>query len=298
MPPGRGGQWAGFALAAAAAVLWGFSGVVAKTALQGSLDSGTLLVIRLAGSAVIAGLWAAIMRPGALRLSRDAAPAVVALGLTVVSLHSMYYATIQATNVGTAVFLQYLAPTLIVVFGWITRRQARERWSALAVLAALAGSWLLVGGGGGVVLTTVAVITGLGAAVSLAGQTILLDVVGSRVAPLGVVFWSLTVAALVSLGAGDPGAISDIGWTWATGGAAGYMILGATVIPMLLMIAAVKRLGPAKAGVVTTLEPVVAAAAAWPFLGEVMALPEWLGGVLILVAIGFVYRAPTRGMSC
>lgn len=288
----RGGQGTGFALAAAAAVLWGLSGVVAKTALRTALEPGALLVIRLAASAIIVGLWAALWRPGALRASRAAWPALGALGLAVVGLHAMYYATIQATTIGTAVFLQYLSPTLIVLVGWATLRQPRERWSALSVLTALAGSWLLVAAGGGLVLAPAALATGLGAAMALASQTILLDVAGRDASPVTVFFWSILVAAAVSIGAGDPAAIWRADWSLGVAAAAAYMVLGATVVPMFLMIAAVRRLGPAKAGVVTTLEPVVAAASAWLLLGESMTPVQWAGGALIIVAIGFVYLAP------
>jgi drug/metabolite transporter (DMT)-like permease len=217
---------------------------------------------------------------------------MLALGVAIVSLHTLYYATIQATNVGTAVFLQYLSPTLIVLFGWVTGRQARERWSALAVAAALAGSWMLVSAGGGLLLSPRALATGLGAAVALAAQTILLEQVSRRVDPVGVIFWSLAVAATASIFVGDPGGAADTRWSAALAGAVAYMIVAATVVPMFLLIGAVRRVGAAKAGVVSTLEPVVAAAAAWPFLGERMAPGQLLGGLLILIAISFVYRAP------
>lgn len=292
MPFGGGGQRVGFALAATAAVLWGLAGVVAKTALQGAFDSGALLVLRLVVSAVIVGLWAAVARREALRVPRDAWGGIVALGIAIVSLHIMYYATIQATNVGTAVFLQYLSPTLIVLVGWATRRQPRERWSALAVVTALAGSWLLLAAGGRLVLSPQALATGLGAAVSLAAQTILLERVGRRVAPVGVFFWSITIAGAASLALGDPRGALETAWSWSLAAAVGYMIVAATVIPMFLVIGAVARVGAAKTGVVTTLEPVVASAAAWALLREEMGPMQWVGGGLIMVAIWFVYRAP------
>jgi drug/metabolite transporter (DMT)-like permease len=297
VPAARGAQAAGFALAAASAVLWGFAGVVAKAALQDALDSGTLLVLRLVLSAAIVGLWAAFAQPGALRVPRSAWGAMAALGLAIVSLHTMYYATIQATNVGTAVFLQYLSPTLIVLFGWATRRQPRERWSALAIAAALAGSWLLVASVGGLLLSPRALATGLGAAVSLATQTVLLEHVGRRVAPAAVIFWSLAAAGAASLLIGDPTGVTTTAWTFPLLGAVAYMVVLATVVPMFLLIAAIARVGAAKAGVVSTLEPVVAAAGAWIFLAEAMRPTQWLGGLLILVAISFVYRAPTPSRS-
>lgn len=292
MSPARGAQTAGFVLAAGSAVLWGLAGVVAKSALQGALGSGTLLVLRLVVSAVIVGLWVAVRRPGALRVPPGARVTMLGLGAAIVSLHTLYYATIQATNVGTAVFLQYLSPTLIVLFGWATGRQARERWSALAVAAALAGSWLLVSAGGGLLLSPGALATGLGAAVALAAQTILLEQASRRVDAVGVIFWSLAIAGAASLLVGDPGGAMDTRWSLGLAAAVAYMIVLATVVPMFLLIAAVRRVGAAKAGVVSTLEPVVAAGAAWPFLGERMAAGQLLGGLLILVAISFVYRAP------
>ena len=95
-----------------------------------------------------------------------------------------------------------------------------------------------------------------------------------------------------SLLLGDPSGVATTAWSLPLLGAVAYMVVLATVVPMFLLVAAITRVGAAKAGVVSTLEPVVAAGGAWIFLAEAMRPTQWLGGLLILVAIWFVYRAP------
>jgi len=73
-----------------------------------------------------------------------------------------------------------------------------------------------------------------------------------------------------------------------------YAVLGvfSTLIPFSLFYAGLKRLRPAEAGVLATLEPVVALTSAWIFLGERLQSVQWLGAGLVLSASLLATRAP------
>lgn len=288
-----GSRAVGAALLIVAATMFGISGVVVKSSLRLALSVEGLLVLRLAGSAGVMALVAAVLRPRDFLLDRRDALTALAAGTSMCLLQYFYYLTIRATNVGTAVFLEYLAPTMLVAWGWTTGAMARERWSAAAVVVALAGSWMLVATGGeGMQLAPRAVATGLACAGCLALQTIFLEMLLARRTKVTVFFWAIGVAAAVSLVPGDATVLWRTEWTDDTTRLILYIVLGATVIPLFFLLAAIPRLGAARAGVISTMEPVVAAIGADLVLQERLAPLQWAGGALIVLAVGLIQRAP------
>ncbi len=261
-------------------------------ALRGSLDARALLTLRLVWAVAALGAGIALARPALFRLRGTPLRLVVALGIAMIALQYCYYRTIQATSVSTAVFLEFLAPAIVVTHGWLTGRQAREPWSAASVLCAMAGGYLLVVSGSGLRLPPVALATGIGTAVALACQTLLLDRAPEEGSRMGFLFAALGVSALLSLLLGDAASIWRTTWSAATVGVVAYMAIGATIVPMLLIMIAVRHLGPARTGVTATLEPLVAAAAAGILLGERLTGAQAAGGALILAGVACIYRAP------
>lgn len=275
-------------------MLWGLSGVVVKSSLGAAMGAEQLLVLRLAGCALLLVVGCAIWRPSAFRLPRSAWLLTAILGAAQAVLQYAYYRAVTATGVGTAVFLEYLAPTLVVVVSWSRGRLDFERWSVLATLTAVLGSALLVSGGGAQLqLSAVALGFGLLAAGSLAIQNLLLEALLPRADRVSLFLWSTLAAAGTSLLLGDVSVLART--DWAAGRplfAVAYMVVLATLVPMLLLMRAINRLGAARAGLVVTLEPVIAAIAAAGLLGEAMRPVQWGGGVLILGAVLLMQRAP------
>lgn len=260
-----------------------------------TLTAESLLVLRLVWSAGLLLAGFAVWRPAAFRLARGAWLGTFALGAAQAVLQYAYYRAVTATNIGTAVFLEYLAPIAVVVVSWLRGRLPLERWSLLATGSALAGSALLVvgGDGGGLQLSRTALGFGLLAAGMLAAQNLLIEALLPRADRLSLFLWSTVAAATVAMPLGDSGAL--LRTDWLAGRplfAVSYMVVLATLVPMLLLMFAIRRLGAARAGLVVTLEPVVAALAAAAFLGETMGAGQWVGGLCILAAVVLMQRAP------
>ena len=58
-----------------------------------------------------------------------------------------------------------------------------------------------------------------------------------------------------------------------------------TLLPFGLVVAALRWISSAVAGIATTAEPVLAALLAWLFLGQVLSVPQLIGGGLVIAAV-------------
>jgi drug/metabolite transporter, DME family len=282
--PGSGGprarsEVAGHPLAlpaiAIAASLWAAAGVVASRLFDGGVDPLELVGARAAVAALGLGAIPASWRPPR---ERGRALALVGLGLALALVTASYY--------------------LVVWAAWFARRTPTP-----AVLGALAAATVGVGLVTGVApghlggLDGVGVLLGFGAAVTFAAYTILSEVVRTSYEPLSALFRAFCIAAgfwAVILAAG--GVASDL---WAEGvlGPVLFVGVGGTLVPFLLYLWAVPHVRAERASIVATLEPVVAAALAWLWIGQTLTAAQIAGGLLVIGAVGVVQMsaAPSAG---
>jgi DME family drug/metabolite transporter len=61
--------------------------------------------------------------------------------------------------------------------------------------------------------------------------------------------------------------------------------IGGTLAPFLLFLWGVQRVRAERAAIGATIEPVVAAAVAWIWLGQSLSVLQLLGGALVIVAV-------------
>jgi DME family drug/metabolite transporter len=303
--PGSGGprarsEVAGHPLAlpaiALAASLWAAAGVVASRLFDGGVDPLELVGARAAVAALGLGAIPASWRPPR---ERGRALALVGLGLALALVTASYYLAIERLPVAIGIVLQYTGPLLVVVWAaWFARRTPTP-----AVLGALAAATVGVGLVTGVApghlggLDGVGVILGFGAAVTFAAYTILSEVVRASYEPLSALFRAFCIAAgfwAVILAAG--GVAGDL---WAQGvlGPVLFVGVGGTLVPFLLYLWAVPHVRAERASIVATLEPVVAAALAWLWIGQTLTAAQIAGGLLVIGAVGVVQMsaAPSAG---
>jgi len=67
----------------------------------------------------------------------------------------------------------------------------------------------------------------------------------------------------------------------------GVGVLG-TLVPFVLIVSALRHISAARAGVVATLEPVVASVVAWPVHDQVLAAPQIAGILVVVAAVAWV----------
>lgn len=279
---------------ALAATMWGVAGTAAKHLFNQRVSPFDLAEIRLVLSFVFLFLYLAAVNRPLLRISFSDIPYFLVFGCFGVGLVQFTYLfTISQTNVATAVFLQYLAPVLVALYGMLFLRERPDLFRVLSLCLAVGGGFLIVSGnpGGGLAVNPAGLAGGIASAIVFAFYTVYgkkglarfnswtLQVYGFGV---GALAWSLYVPPWQAA-AGH----TAMNWLFFL-----YIAIFATVIPFGLFFKGLNYLHPVKAGVISTLEPVVAAIVAWVILHETLFPLQILGGAMVCAAVTLVQAAP------
>lgn len=280
----------GYAAVAGAATLWGLAGTLAKYLFRGEVNALLLVDFRMTLSFLVLLGWLALARPQLIRLPRQEWGRVVLWGLAgMATVQFTYLYAIQATNVATAIFLQYLAPLLTALYVRVVQRTPLGRPLMVALAMALTGSSLLIlGGAQGLPISPLGLLAGLASAASLSFYTIYGSRLVGRLNSWTLLLWGLGVGSLVwhlVLPPWEAVARVQDPWLW---GYFGYIAVFATVVPFGMYLWGLRSLPPTPANLIATLEPLVGAAAAWLFLGEALTPLQILGGTAILGGVTLV----------
>jgi len=281
---------AGTSAVLAAASLWGLSGVVAKSLFAESVSPEVLVAVRLGGAAAASVAYTAFFRPQALRAAWVRRRPVALLGLCLASTQFAYYAAIASASVATAIFLQYLAPALLVLWARVAEGEPLTPGRLAAVGLAWGGAFLLVVGPHGLVVTPQGLGWGLASAVLFATYTVLAREEVARSDSWGVLALALTVGAVGWSALVPPWDAWLRPYTATQWMRFAHLSLLATVVPFGLFLFGLRGVSPARASLLATVEPVVAAVAAHLALGEQLTAPQLLGAALILVAVLGTHR--------
>ena len=287
----------GYTFALTAAAFFGVGGIIAKAAFNSGVQPSILAEWRvLFAFSVFVSIFAALRFD--LRIRRADVPLFAifgVLGLAGVSL--IYYEAIKRIPVGVALVIEYTGPVLLLIYARLRGRAVGRRLWIAAALAVL-GCFFAAGAYDARLLELNAL--GLALAAMDAFIFALYFALGER---LGKIYGTPT---LLVWGFG----FALVGWSvirppwllpWAETNAEGYVqiaavVVIATVIPFALTLAAVRLIPAARVGLAATVEPVVAAVAAWIALGEHLDPLQIAGGVVVLIGIAIAQSLrPTAG---
>jgi len=294
---------AGLIIAVIAAVTFGASGAFVKPLLEGGWSPAAAVTVRvLTGGVVLApfaflavrGKWDAVWR------ARWRILAMALIGVAGTQL--VYFAAIQRIPVGTGILIEYMAPLLLVAVVWVRTRKTPKAVVLIGSVVALAGLVLVVNPGGSANFDILGHIFALGAMVGCAIYYVVAARPNDGMPPVALAGFGLLLGGLVL------GAVGLIGLVPFTANFGDVELFGNTVgwwIPMLVVgvvatavayaasITASEMLGSRLASFAGLLEVVAATFYAWLLLGEALTIPQLIGGVLILVGIGFVRSEKT-----
>lgn len=281
-------------------VFFAVNGTVSKLVLRAGLEPAQLTALRAGGA--FAGLLVLSLatRPGGRRLAvtRRELPLLAGYGVAGFFLVPLlYFVAISRLPVGIALLFEYTAPLLVALWARFGRRQpVRPRlWGGLALsligLACVAEVW------GDLRLNAAGVLAGFAAAVGLA-LYYLLGAHGVRQRDtVSLNTWAFGFAAVAGLCTQASARARD----WSALGATShgvpvwllccYVVVLGSIVPYLLVAAALRHLPATSVGIVGMVEPVIAAAVAWLTLGESLTATQLAGGALILVGVGLAETA-------
>lgn len=269
----------GALLVALSALGYSTNPILGKFAYQAGANALTLLSIRYLMAAT--GLWLIVASqrstprlPVAKRLQLLA---MGAFGMGMVSL--LYFTALEHIGASLATGLFYMHPALVAVVGAF-RGEGIGKAGVAGLLLTAAGTWLLLGtdlGG----FTWQGALLILAAACLYSGYMVVSDPWTRGVPPFAVSAHVTTGAAVVLLlmavvtGQSVPGAGAFL--------AGGGLALLATIVAMSAFFAGLPKVGPTRAAIISTLEPVFTALLAVMLLGEHLSGLQ-LAGVGLVVA--------------
>ena len=277
----------GYGLAFTAATCFGVGGIIAKAAFNVGVAPSLLAEWRiLFGFLAYAAIFA-VVRPAAFRVARTDLPLFALFGIVgLAGVQWTYYESIQRLPVGVAVVIQYTAPVLLLVWARLRGRKVGSRlW--LAAGLALVGCFFAAGAYDAALfqLNTVGVALSVLSALIFALYFSLAERILRRYGTPTLLIYGFGFA-LLAWAVFRP--LWTLPWTTTTP-EVWALLLGvlvvATVIPFGLTLAAVKLIPAARVGLTATIEPVIAALAAWSVLGEHLAPAQLAGGAVVVIAI-------------
>lgn len=274
----------------ASAAAFGTLSIFAKLAYSAGLSTEQVLAFRFVLAAI--GMWALSFAVGQnpLRLRREQAIALLALGTVLYTAQALtYFIALRTLPASLCVLIVYIYPSLVVVAGWLFLRRNVSAWHGVALVSSFAGVALLVGG------AELRVNSGLAFALASPVLYTTFILVSERVmaaappvAASAVMMSGTAVALCVIAGVEGRLALPRTLDAWAV--SAGIAVIP-TMVAISLFLAGLPRIGAARAALLSTLEPVVTVSLAVTLLGDRFSLLQAAGGLLVLAAVIVVQTA-------
>jgi drug/metabolite transporter (DMT)-like permease len=211
------------------------------------------------------------------------------MGLLYTAQSQCYFTALMHASSGLVGLLLYIYPVLVTLialaFGW----ERLDRRMLVLLLTAIAGLAIMLGGN----------LQGqpLGIALGILGAAIyaVYITIGGRITqntdPLAATLVVMATAALgngsFALASGDPLPAGGMAWL-----AIAAIALFSTVIAIGTFLIGIKVIGPARASIISTLEPVVTICLGVVFLGESVSPQQLVGGAMVLAAVALLAQRP------
>jgi drug/metabolite transporter (DMT)-like permease len=304
----RDGIWHGYGLVLAATVTWSTSGTFIRIILQRySLAPWTVAVWRdtltFFGLALLTLLVdrTQLLAPVRLPANRRGLPKLAVMGVISVGLfHVLWTQALALIPVAVATVLNYTAPAFVVLGSWLLWRERPTRRQTTALFLTLLGC-LLVTEAYAVTKTqldTVGLLLGLATGITYASYT-LFSKAGVGTAPGQYGSWTIVTYAFgfaaLSLWLVNPSAgLALLGAPWSAWLWMVVLALVSTAIGFAAYTSGLRFVSANSAGIISTVEPVLAAGLALVLLGEVVGIDQMLGGLLVIAAVALltVRRGP------
>ena len=284
----------GYAVTVVAALCWGASGVSAEYLMsRHGIELTLISFLRMSIGGLLTLACVLLRSRGVSAQHRDlvCAPrnwrdlAIYAVfGLAACQI--TYMGVIRASNAGTGTILEYLGLILIVVWVCLTHRRWPRACETIAIVLAVSGTFLLCTHGSldSLVITPTALAWGAVAALTLATYTLLPARLIAAYGADVVVGYALLIAGL---GVGLVGRVWRFAITWTPDVILAMVItvvLGTTVA-FTAYLWGVDRIGPVKASLIGSLEPIAATAFSALVMGTSYTGVDIVGMILIVGAV-------------
>ena len=289
----------GLSLGILSAAAFGTSGAFASSLIGAGWSPAAAVLTRITLAGLMLTVPALLQLRGHWSVLRRAVPRVGAFGLVgVAGCQLFYFNAVARMPVGVALLLEYLGTVLVVGWLWARHAQRPRRLTVTGAAASIAGLILVLNLTGTAGINLIGVMWGLLAAVSLAIYFLLSAATDAEPVPPIVMAWAGMWVGAMMLGL--------LGWAGVLPMTASTRpvdflhhqvswvvpVLGlslvAAVIAYVAGIGAARRLGAKLASFIGMAEVLFAIAFAWVLLGQLPSAMQFLGGAFILAGVTLV----------
>ena len=290
-------QAIGAAMYLIAAFLFALNGSVAKAQIEAGLSAAQVTEIRTLGCAVLLLVFLAITKPSSLKVRKAEVPFLLLFGVLAYALTPfLFFLSVSLLPVAIAALLAFLAPVLVALWLRFVKHEAVGRgiWVALALVV---GGLLLVSQvWSGMTLNPLGVFYGLLTAAALAAYLLLGEEGARRRDVMSLAFWGFAIAtvfwSILAPWWSFPWDLMTTTTSMLDGAITGIpvwslvlLMIVVSVVPFVLVLMSLQRIGAQRGGILGTTEPVWAALIAFVLLGEVISPVQGLGGLIVLAGV-------------
>ena len=278
----------GYLCVMTAAVMWASSGVVGKALFSNGITPFELVQVRVTVSTLLLAIVFGWFRRDLIKIrSGDLGYFLLLGGVAMAMVQITYFYAISKIHVAAAIFLQYLAVSLVAIFSICFWKERLTLLKSFSVCLALAGCYLMVGGYNlhFLQMNWVGIVSGLISAFCFAGYTLIGERGMHRYSPWTVLFYAFLFATLTWHIVYPPFHYLTAGYALSAWCGLLYVSVVGTVLPFGLFFVGVNYIRSTRAAITATLEPVSAGFLAYFFLNERLEPLQVLGGVMVVWAI-------------
>lgn len=292
----------GTALALMGALGFATSGPLSESVLAAGVSPLQLSQMRQTVSAAVLLILVLVLRPRALRLRPAELPMVALYGVTsYLLLQTFYFIAISRIPIGIALLIQFTAPAWVSLWVRFVRGTRLPRLTWLAMGLTLIGLVLVGELWNGLRLDAIGVLAALGTALCLTAFYLMAEWKLAEFDPLKLVAWG-SVSAAVLFAVVRPVWKIPFHLLWGKGGLPELrwplwlllLTIGivSTAFPAVWEVSAMRFIASPTASVIGTMEVVGGTVLAWILIGQALAVPQVIGGLVVLTGVAINQARP------
>lgn len=280
----------GFFLAITAATLWGISGTLGQFLFQQrGINVEWLITVRMLIAGFILLIIASMGKESLWDIwknKKDASQLLLFSITGMLAVQYTYFAAIKHSNAATATVLQYAGPVLIAIYLALKNKRFPKPIEYLAILLAVAGTFLLVthGDPNTLSISETAFFFGIASAFALAFYTLQPVILLSKYSSSVIIGWAMFIGGIVFSFVKAPWDVEGI-WDTYTYSYTIFIVILGTLAAFYSYLTAVKMIGGQKTSLLASAEPLSATLIAVLWLNVPFTLIDWIGSACIVSTI-------------
>lgn len=278
----------GFSYAVISAVFFGSAGFFIKNGYSQNLSPAELLTLQYIIAVIILFFICIMKYPKNLKPANKTLARLFVLGafgntLMTVSL----YNAMAYLDIAVATMLLYTYPAMVSLFSFLFYKEKISKTKFIAIIGTFTGCLLVINiwTGSSSPVSAVGVVFGILSAVSYCFMNIYSSNIVDGLPPLVITFYSTLFSLIVLMFFNLKFIPQILHMPLASIANASLLAFFCEIIPLTLLYASIRYIGPIKASIISTLEIPVSAATAFIMVGEKLMPTQYAGIALVLLSI-------------